>query len=149
MLLEDPIFYDKQSGTMFWFDLASRASLYGAWTRPIPENGLFQRMDENEVAAMVWGLASEPSVGASAIYQAIGSPRMTESPFARGYTRHSWTTAGCTQSDAVDSGESSPMVADFLDALVCAGAPSSAVDAVTEPLTFYPYPSSAPLCPAT
>ncbi len=145
---QDPLFYDKQSGTMYWIDLATRSTPFGAWARPAPEDGLLQPMDENEVAAMVWGLASHPDIGAMAVTRAIGSHRMTERPFARGYTRHSWTMDGCTQTASVDSGESVPMVADFLDALVCAGAPPSAVDAVIQPSTFYPYSSSTPLCEA-
>ncbi len=148
LVRQDAIYYDKQSGTMFWIDISSRQSVFGAWTRPAPEDGLLQLMDENEVASMVWSLASDRAIGTSAVFDALASSRMKVGPFDRGYTRHTWTMDGCTRTSITNTGESAPMVADFLDALVCGGAPGRAVDATTEPASFYPYPSQEPLCRA-
>jgi hypothetical protein len=144
----DRVFYDKQQGTMFWIDLGARQYSGGtAWQRPDPMAGLLQKVDENEVAATLWALNSRSDVGTDVLFAAISSQRMTSSPFARGYTRHSWTMAAqCVRGAEHDTGESAPMLADFLDALRCTGTPGTAVDTVTNPSTYYPYPSSSPLC---
>ena len=143
------IFYDKQNGSMFWLDLdAHQYSGVTAWQRPTPSGGLLQYMDENEVAAMLWSLNGRTDVGANVLFTALGSTRMTTSPFARQYTRHTWSmTAQCERGAAVDTYESAPMVADFMDALRCSGIPAAAIDAVANPTTYYPYPSNSPLCP--
>jgi hypothetical protein len=147
LMRNDSLYYDKQQGSMFWWDLQSRSYSATAWVRPTAAKGLLQEMDENEVAAMLWDLGTDSQVGASTVLEALRSPRMKTSPFARGYTRHQWKVAADGSKTAVvDTGKSAPMVADFLDALVCSSVPAKVIDSVTVPTTYYPYPSSAPIC---
>jgi hypothetical protein len=142
------LYYDKQQGTMFWIDLARRRYGNHMFELPAPAGGLLQNVDENEIGAMVMELAAQPAIGSARLFAALASPRLTQSPFARGYTRHTWSVAagGCTRTGLVNTNRSAPMFADFLDALVCAGAPAGAIDAVTAPMAVYPYPSQMPLC---
>jgi hypothetical protein len=105
-------------------------------------------MDENEVAAMIWGLASFPGTDQNALFSALSSPGMTQAPFGRGYTRHSWTLGdGCVQQEVEDLGVSAPTFADYLDALRCEGVSPDALDAVVEPELYYPYLSGEVSCP--
>jgi hypothetical protein len=124
-----PLYIDKQNGTMFWFDLSASSHV---WPLPEPQLGLFQLINENEVAAMLWHLSATQGFGIEAIDAALTSPRMTAPPFLRGYF--------------TPSGLNTTMLADFFDALVCDGFPASAVDLATRPATRYPYPSAFPLC---
>jgi hypothetical protein len=142
----DSVYYDKQSGAMFWFDLALRHySGTRVWQRPVASDGLFQRMDENDVAAMVWQLALDPAVGRSSVLSALTTRRLTAPPFGRGYTRRSWDQS-CPPLEYNPTTESVPMFADYLDSLVCQGAPATAIDNATNPTQCYPYPSNAPIC---
>ncbi len=143
---DDSLYYDKQEGSMFWFDLAARGYVAGGWQRPIASAGLHQPMDENEVAAMLWAFAGRPDVGSGRIFTALASPTLNASTFARGYTRHIWEMNGCMRYNVRNTRQSAPMVADFLDALRCGGVPAAAIDAVTIPAMYYPYPSGTPLC---
>lgn len=150
----DPVYYDKQNGSFFWFDTDTKKYGKGAaWKTPTASAGLLQQMDENEVAAELWDLAQHPADAGTTLtankgfMTAIAAPRMNTSPFARGYTRHTWSTSpDCSKSNVVDTGKSSPMYADYLDTLRCAGTTAAAVDAVTKPQTMYPYPSGSPIC---
>jgi len=141
------IYYDKQQGSMFWLDLSSRTALW-PWQRPKPAGGLLQDIDENEVAAMLWSLAADSRVGPEAVLAGLQSPSVTVPEFKRGYTRQVWDRGeNCQRVSILDTGESAPSFADYLDGLVCAGASTAAVDAATSPKQAYPYPSRAPLCP--
>jgi hypothetical protein len=143
----DPLYVDKSGGTFFWFDIGSRDTSYGSpIAHAVASAGLEQEIDENDVAAMLWALSADGGLTHDPLDVAVASPRMTVSPFARGYTAHSWTMDGCDRTDVTDTGVSAPYLADFLDALRCAGTPKATIDAVTEPSVHYPYPSSAPLC---
>jgi hypothetical protein len=67
--------------------------------------------------------------------------------FGREYTSTSWTMSRCVASNLEETGLASPILADYLDALVCNGVSGAIVDAATEPASHYPYPSSSPRCP--
>lgn len=158
MVRSSSVYYAKQQGTFFWFDIGSRTYPYNAlWTRPQADHsdGLMQLIDENEVASMLWKLGSSTSPGIDQdinkkMLRAVKSKRMTSSPFGRGYTTRKWDAVPgtCQKKNVVtNSAWSAPMFADFLDALVCAkDVAPAAVDAVTEPKKFYPYPSDSPIC---
>ncbi len=145
---------------MFWFDVDARrySDSRLTWSRPTPAGGLLQRIDENEVAAMLWRL-SRTARGAEPVLRTLAAERVAiprrESPgFERGYTRHRWEVdrdAGTIiESTVRDLGTAAPMFADMLDALRCTGGFSAAeVDAVTEPTRAYPYPSATPICRPT
>jgi hypothetical protein len=148
-----PVYWDKQQGAMFWIDLQNRGYSGGlTWQRPVPSDGLTSKppasgLDENEVAAMLWKLDSS-ALAAQAVFDGLKSARLTQSPYARGYTRHTWDIdAKGNISNIVDTHESAPCLADFLDALDCAGFSRTGIDAATEPATHYPYPSNTPVCP--
>jgi hypothetical protein len=140
-------YWDKQRGSMFWFDLGQRQYDDYAWKRPSAQLGLLQDIDENEVAAMLWSLAGDERIGKSNTLLGLGRPSVAGRPFRRGYKRHTWDIQNCKRVNTTVTNENTPMFADFLDGLVCNGASTDAVDATTNPSTNYPYPSKAPLCP--
>ena len=140
-----PRYYDRQGGTMFWVDLEARTPVTGAWTRPKPEAGLLQRIDENEVAAILYRLG-RGSPSRQPLYDALAAPAMQAAPWARGYLRHRWRMEDGQMVDVEQTDSSAPCLADFLDALMCRGFPRSVMDLATEPALAYPYPSHAPLC---
>jgi hypothetical protein len=147
------VYYDKQGTTFFWFDIASQVYASGtAFAAPLKQAGLLQLMDENVVAAMLWGLAPTPNTtpyllapALAGVWQALASPRMTVPPYARDYTVHVWDVAGPgVFENVVNTNVPAPMVADFLDALRCVGGfTAAAVDAVTGD---YPYNAASPKC---
>jgi hypothetical protein len=144
-LREDPIYFDKQQGSMFWLDISTRTGY--AWVRPSAADGMLQDIDENEISAMLWDMSATQAIGHAPMDKALSSARMTKAPFARGYTLHGWDVDNsCQRINIEDSGESTTCVADFLDALVCGGVSAAVVDHATDPQTNYPYPSGAPLC---
>lgn len=147
ILRESSVYWDKQAGSMFWFDVGSRFYQDVTWQRPKPRNGLLQDIDENEVAAMLWSLAQPGSAGADATLLGLRQPSVTGSEFKRGYTRHLWDMNNCRRSSYFDTGESAPMFADYLDGLACDNVPAAAIDDATNPEQSYPYPSQEPLCP--
>lgn len=127
-----PVYFDKQNGTAFWFDLSYRAASNGLWPRPNASYDLYQDIYENEISAMMWSLSSTQGLGSARLDAALSGPRMTRWPFLRGY--------------ATPYGLNTTFFGDFLDALVCDGLAPGIVDAATEPRAFYPYPSANPLC---
>jgi hypothetical protein len=147
ILRESSVYWDKQGGSMFWFDIGSRFYQDVTWERPKPRGGLLQDIDENEVAAMLWSLAQPTSAGADATLQGLRQPSISGSEFRRGYTRHVWDMNNCRRSSYLDTGESAPMFADYLDGLACDNVPAAAIDDATNPEQSYPYPSQEPLCP--
>jgi hypothetical protein len=143
------VYYDKQGGTFFWFDIAQRLYSSGQSSpAPNPSLGLLQKMDENVVASMIWALAdsaTQPGLAISAnapLFSALTSTRMTQAPYARGYIASRWSGT-CSQTGVVSTGISTPMVADYLDALVCAGMPAAKVASA---VGTYPFSASAPIC---
>lgn len=147
MQRDDPVFVDKQDGVFFWWDLELRrySDDDPPWQRPVAAAGLMQPMDENDVAALLW--ASFQQIGESGpLLSALASERMRVAPFERGYTRRSWSDPDALE-DSQDTGESHPMLADFLDALRCADALSTAqLAAITQPSVYYPYSGEDALC---
>jgi hypothetical protein len=150
LMRADSYYHDKQGGTFFWIDLNARSysnNLAVPFSRANPGLGIMQHMDENEIAAMFWELGRDASIGTK-VLSVLASQRMNRRPFARGYTRHTWDIpTGCApKTDVVDTGQSAPMFADYLDALRCSGVPASNIDTVTDPSVSYPYASASPLC---
>lgn len=152
LVRQDPIYYDKQGGSMFWFDLGTRRyndafSLKMApFGRPTPEGGLLQRTDENEIGAMVYGLGTDSQVGFDAVLKGFHAIATKQRPYGRGYNRHMWSFSRCEPINGIDTGRSVPMVADFLDALRCGSVAAAQIDKITQPMNFYPYPSQTPIC---
>jgi len=148
LVRESPTYYDKQGGLFFWIDLGARTYSQGqSWRRPIAAEGLEQLIDENEVARVLIGLATEQTV--NGMLAALLSPRMTQSPYLKGYERRTWNglddNGNPTPYESTDV--SAPHLADYLDALVCDGVHSAdAIDTHTEPWLHYPYPSASPSC---
>jgi hypothetical protein len=143
----DPIYVDKQGGTMFWLDLSDRGSSDSPWPRPTAAKGLSQDLYENEVSAMMWNLSATQHLGHAPFDAALSTGRMTVPDFERGYTRHTWNVDNtCQRTQISDTGESTTCFADFLDALRCGGVERAQVDAATEPTVHYPYPSASPEC---
>ena len=141
----NPRYYDRQGGTMFWMDLEARSPAAGMWTRPKPEDGLLQHIEENEVAAILYRLGrGTPS--RQPLYDALGAPAMNGKSWARGYLRHRWRMEDGKVVDVRQTQTPAPCLADFLDTLMCGGFPQAVMDAATEPAVAYPYPSHAPLC---
>ncbi|QSQ25664.1 hypothetical protein JY651_12340 [Pyxidicoccus parkwayensis] len=151
-LRNNSYYVDKQNGAMFWLNIDTRDYQGNTpWTRPAPNLGLIQLMDENEVSAILWRLSLGRAWGTAAVDRGLASPQLNTPPFTRGYTRHVWEVNRDTGQllNVQDTGLPRPMLADFLDAVRCEGYPAQAVDAATEPTTAYPYPSNAPVCSAS
>lgn len=133
----------------FWLDLAARnyvgtMSPQPQWTRPEPDAGLMQLMDEHEVSAMLWALDQEYGI-AGGVFDALIAPRMTVPPFERNYLKRVWTDPSDPSNFTEQS--SIPMVADLFDQLLCQNSlTASEMDAVLQPDTYYPFPSDIPLC---
>jgi hypothetical protein len=147
ILRDSPIYWDKQQGSMFWFNLEARQYDQLNWQRPSSQNGLLQDMDENEVAAMLWSLSRNAGIGADNTLLGLRTPSVSGTSYERGYTRHVWDMQDCQRVNYFDTHENAPMFADYLDGLVCGGMPAASVDQATNPAQFYPYPSQEPLCP--
>jgi hypothetical protein len=144
---DSSLYYSKQGGVFFWFDLEQRSydDGYFPWVRAAADAGLEQLIDENEVAAMLWA-TYQTLADFTPVLDALASPRMTTAPFARGYIERSWDDP-LHPEDYEETGDSHPHLADFFDALRCADAISAEqLDDITEPDTLYPYPSESPLC---
>lgn len=137
----DPVYIDKQDGSMFWFDIEARRYGSGrAWNHPAPAR-LLDRIDENEVASMLWALSDS---AVPPIYAALSTPRMRRAPFGRCYTRHVWRVNEAGQPvDVCATTESAPHFADYLDALSCGGFSRAAISAS---IGSYPYPVNSPYC---
>ncbi len=154
LVRNSPVYFDKQDGTFFWFNIDKAVySGGGPLIEPDPQGDLLQKMDENRVAAIVWALTDTTTVpyGAAVnnvLFQALTGPHMNTAPFPRGYKRHVWTLDTSNYppvfKDVVETSESAPMVADFLDALACLGVKSTKLQAAVQT---YPFPVAAPLCP--
>jgi hypothetical protein len=146
-LRASPLYYDKQQSKLFYADLGARRYSEGlpAWQRPEAALGLLQRIDESEVAALLWDVHAR--IGSlEPLLTALSSPRMREPPFARGYTRRVWSDPE-NLAQYEDTEEPHAHLADLFDALRCAGALTPAeLDAATQPEQHYPYPSEQPLC---
>jgi hypothetical protein len=150
-------FYNKASGSFFWFDIGSKTYPGGqVWQLPTASQGLLQMMDENEVASILWQLTTQDEAPLNnaanwVFFTALQAPGINKPygvPYGRGYYRHTWTAMGgtCGQTNVQVTGLSRPMLADYLDALVCNGVSASAVDGATNPAVNYPYPSASPIC---
>lgn len=139
----DPVYVDKQGGSMFWFDLGARSYSSGAaWNSPAPTR-LTDRIDENEVSAMLWRISD---TNVPAVYQALASTRLRRAPFGRCYTRHAWSLdAARSPVNVCATRESKPHFADMLDALSC---DSFSRTALRGAIGAYPYPVDSPYCVA-
>jgi len=142
------VYYDKQQGSFFWFDIAQRTYGSGAlWQLPDSQGGLLQNMDENQVASYIWALADNATTqglnGNQKFLDALRSTRMNTSPFPRGYTSHTWS-GSCQRTNVVDTMQSAPMLADFFDALLCNNLVSASQLAGV--LGSYPFPTGTPVC---
>jgi hypothetical protein len=144
---QDPVYVDKQGGTMFWADISQRTASNSLWPAPQPGQGVLQDIYEEEVSADLWSLSQVQGLGRAPLDAALASARMRVPPFERGYTRHVWAIGqACQRVNIQDTGESTTCLADFLDALRCEGVASGAIDLATQPAQRYPYPSQSPLC---
>jgi hypothetical protein len=155
----DPLYVDKQSGSMFWSNVATRTATSprprptptGADVMPSNVPGLLQRMGEEEVSAVLWSLGGG-GTNLPPVYDALASPRMRVLPasgtFERGYFRHTYDFNQMTSeySNISRTPEAAPTLPDFLDALLCAGFPRETVDRAVEPMTHYPFPSDRTMC---
>ncbi|HEX6240079.1 MAG TPA: hypothetical protein VFZ61_04275, partial [Polyangiales bacterium] len=147
MARDDSLYFDKQGGAFFWWDLDRRAySAHGVlWLRALAALGLLQRMDENEVAAILWQSYGALD-GPAPLLDALASERMTRAPFARGYTRRIWEDPEEPE-EYESTSQPLPFLADYLDALRCSGTFDAAgLRAILEPTTYFPYPTESPLC---
>jgi len=116
-----------------------------------------QFMDENKVAAALWGAASQSAAPLAtaahqAFWKAFASKQMNDGKYTRGYFRHVWTAVkptGSGEYKATYVGLKQtwtlvPTLVDYLDALVCASPQlASKLSVSTAPLSF---PWSKPIC---
>jgi len=149
-VMNNPIAFDIQQGP-FWIDFNQR--LYSFGPSPIPRaqanQPLDQRIDENDVAAMLWQMSKSSAGAVPFIDMMVASEHMNSTPWFRGYKRHTWDIDPQTGTftNVVITNESSPYHADLFDSMVCAGFSTSAINAATGFASFYPY--NATSIPAT
>jgi hypothetical protein len=169
LLRDDAVYFDKQNGGAFWFDISKMQYSKGqVWQKPSAMGGLLQKMDENHVAAMLWAMTSKATEDPISepdnkrFFAALASPAMTKpwivqfsqsgyaaTGYGRGYFRHSWDVApDGTFFDVSESKQPAPMVADMFDALMCLKAPDKPLPGWQVKLAIgnYPFPSDAPKC---
>ena len=168
----DELYFDSQDGSFFWFDLrelgyflddapiAMTLPTADARGYPDEDDPILQLMDENYVAAMGLSIASRdwevasprlPTEGAF-LFTTLSSDRMNMTaasvPFARGYVRHTWQAGGAGPTDIVAiPEESTPMFADYLDALRCEAALNGFDLDVLIAIAIGPYPYPIDLDP--
>ena len=145
-LRDDPRLYAVADGTFYWWNIDARTYVRSVpWTRPSAGGSTLQLLDENEVSAILWSLSRATSEaggpGLQGLLRAVALPRMTTAPFARCYTRHVWVYDW--YEDACAVAQSTPHLADYLDALRCAG---TSAEVVTGAMGTYPYPVDSALC---
>ena len=110
-------------------------------------------MSENAVSGLLWHLTAQDTVAPpmlvsanDVMFKAISTAGMTTTPYGRGYTRHTWSVgdgSNCDKTDVTNTGKSAPMLADFLDALLCSGVSASSVQSG---LGSFPFPVQSPIC---
>lgn len=127
----DPIYFTKQKGTFWWWNIANGDMPFGAIPPPDPGGPLDQPISEAIVATMLWSLWAEAGapvtrgLGDQALFSTLGSKRLT---------------------GGMNRGYSNLDVVDFFDAMLCEGTASEAdLAAVSEPLG-YPWDGAA-ICP--
>lgn len=142
-LRRDPKLYDKQFGSFYFWDIASRTP-NTQLAPPSLENGLIQYMNESWVAAVLWDLASHVRSG-SPVQRALMAKEM-QAPYASGYIGTYWwdVDASCRPINPQSSGIETPILSDFLDALTCNGYPMAAASSVFS--ESYPYNHLEPTC---
>ncbi len=134
-----------------WWDIGTREYLEAQkpWVKPTAshEDGVMQRMDENEVAAMLWELAGSSPDALSRMHAAIASPALKGPVFGRGYVLVKWDfDQSGNMTDIVSTGVQGPTFADYLDVLTCSGFPSDVLERVLQPETIFPYSLDEPIC---
>ncbi len=127
MMLGKPIYFDKQEGTTWWYDVRTPKSYV---PKPDPNGPIDQQLGEMMVTAMAWHLwdteseAWDPStIADETIWKAFTSTRMTQ--MNRGYEKVDFV--------------------DFLDSLRCEGVQQAPMDSVLQHFEF-PY-DHAMICP--
>lgn len=131
----DGIFHDWD------LDALTPAESFGT---PIPSAGPAQPLNESWVGAALWHLGK--AYGESmAMHHAISLPEM-QAPVASGYTARIWTQVddACLPVDPQDSGHPTPILSDYLDALVCGGVPPEPIQEIIS--EHYPYDPFNPNC---
>ncbi len=148
------VYFDSQDGTFFWVDIGTLKTSHGS-TLPSPNSGdgVLQQMSENAVSGLLWHLTAQDTVAPpmlvsanDVMFKAISTAGMTTTPYGRGYTRHTWSVgdgSNCDKTDVTNTGKSAPMLADFLDALLCSGVSASSVQSG---LGSFPFPVQSPIC---
>lgn len=131
----DGIFHDWD------LDALTPAESFGT---PIPSAGPAQPLNESWVGAALWHLGK--AYGESmAMHHAISLPEM-QAPVASGYTARIWTQVddACLPVDPQDSGHPTPILSDYLDALICGGVPPEPIQEIIS--EHYPYDPFNPNC---
>lgn len=143
----NPLYFDKQGGSFFWFDLSRHQySDGGVWTEATKQGGLFQAIDENIPAAVLWALANHPATGdaLTATPELMKALIAVKGPsFGRGYTAK-FSEGVCDQMKLTETNEPAPMLADFLDALACSGFDKARIQ---KAVGSYPYNANTAICP--
>lgn len=147
----NPIAFDIQGGA-FWIDFDQRLYSFGpsAIPRAVASQPLDQRIDENDVAAMLWNLSRSSPSAVPFIHQMMGSEHMNASPWSRGYKRHTWDIDKMTGmfTNVVVTADAAPFLADLMDAMICGGFSTTAMSGATVPASFFPYNAAGATCAA-
>lgn len=135
--------FQERSGTFYYWDLDAMepAELF---LPPGPQASPADEVNESWLAAALWHLAKEHGSG-HPLHLATAALEM-QPPLASGYTAKRWEEidAACKPIDPQDTGYPTPVLADFLNALVCRGFPATLVEEIVSP--HYPYDPHRPSC---
>jgi hypothetical protein len=147
----DPIYFSPGGGGMFWLSLASAKYDDGSLLHPFESGDLLQFVDENRVAALLWQTATQGTEpfkqpGNAPFWSALASYQMNDGKFTRGYKQQVWTDVSPTglYTGLQKTQTPAPMIADYLDALLCK-APSLA-SKVQVAKGAFAFPVNNPIC---
>lgn len=142
--LKDPTYFQEYAGTFYTMDVEKLTPpLY--FEPPRRSEGVLQEINELWVSALLWHLAKEAG-SSQPLHAAMMAPEM-RGPFTAGYVGKYWsqTDAACRPIDPQPGGPT-PVLADYLDALVCSGFPEGPIQGHVEP--HYPFDATEPTCKA-
>lgn len=139
----DPRFATEQDGTFTVWNLDGMMPDQ-LFVPPGPESTPLDPVNETWVGAALWHLA-KANGESYPLYRAIAAPELV-APQPSGYTAKRWMEVdeACRPVDPEDGGYPTPVLSDFLDALVCDGFPKEIVQSVVA--SAYPYDPFEPTC---
>lgn len=140
---KDPRYISERSGTMFLIDIEKKQPSHGFFP-PRRELGTDQEINEVWVSAVLWQLA-KANRDSRVLHEALTKPEL-RAPLASGYIGKLWASVDhrCRPVNPISSGIPTPILSDYLDALLCSGFSEELVGRYVS--GSYPYDPAEPTC---